>query len=95
MPTDIILDDSFIPVVKNGDLVAGESTRQHQKILLLTHKGELRESPLRGVGLRDFINEEDNGGLRIEIKREFESDGMAVKSIKARDAKINVEALYE
>lgn len=94
MPTDIILDEDFDLLFQSGDLVMGESTQQHQELLLLTAKGEIREFPTRGVHLRSWLQDDIGGDLNGAIKREFETDGMTVKSIRVVQGKVNVKANY-
>jgi hypothetical protein len=93
---DILLTDQFELVIVNGMLVRGESTRQHQHLLLATNKGDWRFSPLTGVGVASFLKDEGNtGGLLPEIKAQFELDGMQVTSLKIVDGKIVVDAKYK
>ena len=95
MPNDILLTDEFDLFFEDGDFVIGESTEQHQALLLLIDKGELREFPQRGVGLRTWINDDNDGDLNAAIKREFEADGMKVLAVQGRATKLRVEAIYE
>lgn len=96
MPVDLLLDDNFDILIQNGDLVAGESTRQHQILLLLSEKGEWREFPLRGVGLRSWLLDDQVGDLNAQIKREFEADGQTVSLVKTlANGNIQVEGVYE
>lgn len=79
-----------------GDLVLGESTRQHQELILISEKGEWRESPLTGVAIRTELQNETTGAeLLTRIKKEFERDGMSVLQIKAKGQSITTEAIYE
>lgn len=94
MPNDIIFTD-FAPTIANGDFKVGESTRQHQELLLLIEKGELREFPLFGVGIRTQILDENPAAVRAEIKRQFEMDGMKVLGVSGTIEKVNVEAVYK
>jgi hypothetical protein len=91
---DIILNSDKELDVKDGDFVVGESTLQHQDLLLVTNKGEWKENPLVAVGILGFLKEEDESGLMGEIKVQFEKDGMEVKEISIDDAKLNVDASY-
>jgi hypothetical protein len=51
MPTtDILLDDNNDLRIENGDFVVGDSTKQHQKLLLMLSKGDTRQFALDGVG---------------------------------------------
>lgn len=92
---DVLLDDEFDLLIKNGDLVIGESTYQHQQLLLLAEKGEIREFPTRGVGIRTWLLDDQAGNLNGAIKREFEADGMRVESVNTRGGNINVVANYD
>lgn len=84
MPLDLKLTEDFDLLFKDGDLVIGESSRQHQTLLLLSHKGEWREFPAVGVGLARWLNDEESGDLNARIKREFEADGMKIQQVKSR-----------
>lgn len=93
---DLLLNTSFDLDVNGGDLVTGESTRQHQQLLLLIEKGELREFPLRGVGLQTWLLDDQAGNLNATIKREFETDGMTVRQISgsATNGTLKTDAYY-
>ena len=95
MPVDILLNDSFDALITGGDFVSGESTRQHQKLLLLVERGEVREFPTRGVGLQSWLNDDTSGNLNAAIKREYEIDGMKVIGVKGSATNLQVEAVYE
>lgn len=93
---DLILDTDYDLKIANGDLVAGESTQQHQALLILIEKGELREFPTRGVGVQSWIIDDVNfGDLNAEVKRQFELDGMKVLSLKGKNANLQIEAYYD
>lgn len=92
---DILLEDNNNLQIANGDFVVGESTQQHQMLLLLTNKGEFKQHPDRCVGISNFIENEDNGAASREIHTEFSRDGMKISSIKVNIPNIEVEAEYE
>lgn len=98
-PIDILLDENFDLLIENGDFVLGDATRQNQALLLYCEKGENREFPTRGVGLRSWILDERPGDLNAAIKREFEADGMKVNGVKAKitldGVDLQVDAEYE
>lgn len=93
MPNDILLDSDFDLLFSDGDLVVGESTQQHQQLLLLCEKGEIREFPTAGVGLNSYMLDDNVGSLNGEIKRQFEKDGMKVDLVKSRVAGGNLSSL--
>lgn len=92
---DMILDEAGDLQIKNGDLVIGESTDQHQRLLLLATKGEFKQSPLTGVGLINFLNDENPGNLKTEIRKQITSDGQLIKSLKVKDGKIDLIAKFK
>ncbi len=94
MPIDILLDQSFDLLTGDGDFVAGEATRQHQSLILLTEKGENREFPSRGVGIQTYLLDEQAGSPNALIKREFEADGMTVEAIRGTGWNLTTEAKY-
>jgi hypothetical protein len=93
--TDILLDDTFDLAFENGDFLIGESTEQHQQLLLITNKGDWRENTTIGVGVKNWLKDEDNNTLLGEIKKEFERDGMLVESIALDGESIIINAPYK
>lgn len=95
MPKDYLLDDDFDLRIENGDFVVGESTAQHQKLLLMYNKGELRQYPRTGVGVISFINDDNLGDLYQEVIKHFKADDMDVQKLEIfPDGRMNVEAKY-
>lgn len=92
---DLLVDSTFDLAFADGDFVTGESTRQHQPLLLLIEKGELKEFPTRGVGIATWLNDHTTGNLNGAIKKEFELDGMKVLKVSGLGENFNVEAVYE
>lgn len=96
MPTDILLGDDMDLVFRNGDLVIGESTEQHKKLLLLNDKGHMKHAPQYGVGIGGYLNDDNLGELHGEIQEQFEKDGMRITKLKIFENRtIEVEAHYE
>lgn len=91
---DILLNTDLDLQFSNGDLVIGESTKQHQELLMLSKKGDWKENPTIGIGAPGFLKDEDYDGLLAEIKKEFERDGMVVRSVSYDNEKLNVDAYY-
>ncbi|HLO38376.1 MAG TPA: hypothetical protein VK173_07800 [Lacibacter sp.] len=92
---DIKLNINLDLEISGGDLVTGESTQQHQQLLLATVKGDWKENPTIAVGLFEYLKDNDGDGLLGEIKQEFERDGMIVNSLSRDGQKINVDASYK
>ncbi len=96
-PADILLDENMDVQVANGDFVIGDATLQNQKLLLLSEKGEWKQSPEMGVGLRSFLLDDATvHELHQEIQKQFSLDGMKVKSITGTTwANTIIDADYE
>lgn len=91
----ILLDDNLDVLITNKSLLVGDSTSQNQKILILSDKGEIKSNPMRGVGVRRFLEAETPDDLAREIRVEFIADGMNVNKIRIDlENKIEVDANY-
>ncbi|GAA4465249.1 hypothetical protein GCM10023093_17070 [Nemorincola caseinilytica] len=78
----------------DGDLAVIESTREHQRQLLLNNKGDFKENPTVCVGVINYIDdEEDTGALMREIAAQYALDGMTVQKVirEAGDIVSNAE----
>jgi hypothetical protein len=82
MPQDYKLDESDDLLITAGDFVVGESTQQHQSLLVRAKKGELRQYPKTGVGIDDFLQDDNPGDVWQEIQKQFDADGMVVRRIE-------------
>lgn len=91
---DILLDQDFDLLIQNGDLVIGPSSEQHQQLLLLSNKGDWRQFPMVGVGVREYLKDENENSMVGEIKEQFEMDGMEVKDIRIANGQIGIDAYY-
>lgn len=73
---DILLDEAGDLAFENGDLSVGESSQQEIELLLSTHRGEWKESPLTGAGLPQTIKSRaTRNAIRKIINSELERDG--------------------
>lgn len=82
------------PVVGGGGLVVSDILRQNQALLLMLHKGELKERPAVGVGISDMLLDNDPIYWRTMIKEQLEMDGQKVGSVKLTKTGIQIEATY-
>lgn len=81
MPVDYLhIDDDLL--ITNGDFVTGEAVLQHQQLLLRLKKGELRQYPKTGVGIDDFLLDDVPGDVYLEIRKQFEADGMNIRKLE-------------
>lgn len=82
--------------IEAGDIVVGESTRQHQTDIIYAHKAWNHFHPQVGVGISDYLNNTEGVvGLRSNIRYELERDGQAVEQILITKGEILITAAYE
>lgn len=92
---DFIIDENNELAIDNGDFIIDESDVQNQQLLLISDKGDWKENPTVGVGIKRWLSDDEPAGLLAEIKKEFQRDGMKVKDLSLTDDKIlNVDAHY-
>lgn len=93
---DILLDSDIDIAVRHGDLIVGESTQQHQQLLLLHHPGHVKQFGFVGAGLLDYLNDDNMGGLYREAEKQYTLDGMKVKKLEIyEDGNVITDATYE
>lgn len=80
-----------------GDLLVVESTRQHQRDLLLADKGHIRYKPQAGVGVVNFLLENEPTALMRTTRHEFTGDGMTVARVVCDKItnELDIDAEYE
>lgn len=76
-------------------LTIGNVTAQNQQLIIAMVKGELKEHPLVGVGIINYLNDENATGMLLEIKKQLKSDGMTVNNVAYSNGELTVEAAYE
>ncbi|MFT3750972.1 MAG: hypothetical protein QM768_21845 [Agriterribacter sp.] len=82
-------------IVKNNDLLIGNSDMQHKQDLLLTEKGSIKQYPDAGVGAQTFLEAEDTAGFLREVSLQFTADGMQVEKLQlTQQGVLNVAAKY-
>lgn len=91
---DLILANGDLSLI-DGDFATGESTGQHQELLLIATKGEFKQYPDRGVGAIMYAEDCSPANLIAAIQDEFSRDGMEINEIKFKDAKLNIDAEYK
>jgi hypothetical protein len=78
----------------NYDISTGGSTQQPERDLLLARKGDYRLNPDIGVGLQDFLNDENPDALYRSIRSQLAQDGMVVDSVHITQNKLHIDAHY-
>jgi hypothetical protein len=95
MMKDLLIDTTtYEQQIANGDFVTGESTLQHQKLLLETAKGEWKENPTVAVNAAAYLKDEDADGLLAEVKSEFQKDGMQIVKVAFENEELIIDANY-
>jgi len=79
---------------ENGDLKAGNSDKQHQRLLLVCDKGNYKEFPATGVGAFNYLESEDAADFLREVRTQFKADGMTINKLAFEDGKLKVDANY-
>ena len=80
-----------------GDLKLTESTFQHQRDLLLSDKGHIRDKPQAGVGAPNYLLDSESEALLRTTRKTFTADGMKVKkvAISPYNENLEIDASYE
>jgi len=93
--TDFTLDDSGDLKILGNNLVAADSTLQHQADIIWSEKSWWHFAPALGVGLQQWLNESGTSpGLVRVIRQELERDGMNVETVGIGDDGIKINATY-
>lgn len=90
----ILLDGSYSLAIEGRTLALGDTTRQNQALILLLHKGELKENAAVGVGISDMLLDHDPLHWRQEIREQLEMDRQNVRSVKITQKGITIDAHY-
>lgn len=92
---DIYLNDTFEPIVENGDFAVAPNLNQAQALLLQTNKGEWKQHPTMGVGVPNFLETFNMYELSREIREQFSKDGMKVNRVQINGTTLNVETEWK
>lgn len=93
---DYKLTDMDLTIV-NGDFAKDESTTQHMNLIVMLEKGELKQHPMFGVGIRSFLlDDRPLTEFESEACAQLEQDGLNIESFEAKNwDDVNIEAQYE
>lgn len=92
--TDILIDSNNYDLqIVAGDFKVGDSTTQHQQLILVAAKGDFKLSPLVGVDAFKHLHDHSNT-LARDARVEFIKDGMQVRAINNLKGNITVDANY-
>lgn len=92
---DILLNEILDLDIHAGDLNTGYSDLQHQELILINNRGNIKEFPVVGVDAFGYLQDNDTAALLQEIRKQFTADGMRVKTINITDdGQLNIDAVY-
>lgn len=84
---DILLGADGDVLIREGDLVIGSSTQQHQRLLLLLAPGGLKLHPTVGVDVYSYLLDDNKPDeLTRVIQREYEKDGLKINKVNGNTA---------
>lgn len=74
--------------IEDGDFAKHDAHQQHIKEILITSKGSLRQFPLVGCNITDFINApwslKTQVALEKTIRLQLEADGYTIRKVNAK-----------
>jgi hypothetical protein len=82
------------PVISHGTFAVGPVLGQNQTLILMLHKGEVKEAPYTGVGIADMLLDHDPLLWRTEIKEQLALDRQSVSSVSITTRGIAIDASY-
>lgn len=82
-------------VFADGDISVDEdSTQSHQRSILISAPGHLKEYPLGGADVEGYLIDDDVTGMLREVKKQLVADGMTVKKLSYVNGELEVGAYY-
>lgn len=81
--------------LSSGDFLYESGTDQHKKDILVADKGHYKETPEIGVGIINFLQDENPENMLRTIRKECVRDGMKVEKVAMQPAGIEIIAGYE
>lgn len=83
---DFMLDNTNDLLIKNGDLVVGETTTQESRLIVLSSVGNWRQFPLLGVGVIRWVNKAVTASversLQKAVRLQMEYDDKKLKELE-------------
>ncbi len=95
MPRDYLLDDDGDLAIRAGDFAFGEASKDNVDLLLRTEPGEVKFSPLTGVGIISFLRGVTSPLSDAELERvislQLEADGSANSKVEVKNGVITIK----
>ena len=78
-----------------GGISVGDTSQQNQYLILATHPGEWKENPLIGVGIGDYVNDNETDFVSHNIHEQFRMDGITIDQMTVKPGDIHIAASYQ
>ena len=75
-------------------LVVGDILHQNQALLMVFHKGDLKDDVSVGIGIDRMLLDNDRLTWSREIREQLEMDGQKVEEVKIDNKSIKIKASY-
>lgn len=79
--TDILLNNSGDLMIKDGDIVIGNSDDQNKIFIVKLKKGSLAQFPDVGAGITNDLKNDEVEPIRVEVIQQLVKEGMNVKKV--------------
>lgn len=94
--TDIQLTEEDDIDLSTGDVRYGESTRQHQRDILICAPGDFKQAPTVGVGSVRYLHDNLPDDYLRRVRKQLQQDGMNVLEVAYdQDMDLIVDASYD
>ncbi|MEO2080602.1 MAG: hypothetical protein ABGW88_13660 [Leeuwenhoekiella sp.] len=90
---DFLLDSDNDLLIQSGDMVLGDSQAQEIEMLLVSYKGQWKESPLTGAAIHEMIKSRSTSpAIKREINVQLANDGFKTKKVTLDFPNVTVDA---
>lgn len=93
--TDIQFGETGDLLFVDGDISYGESTKQHQRDILLAKPGDYKHAPDATMGINRELKDDDVDEMLGNILVKFRKDGMTFKKLDYKNGVLEINASYE
>jgi hypothetical protein len=87
-----MIGEDYDLLIEGGDFVVGDCLNQQVALLLLASPGDIRRAPEHGVGLSEYLLEEDNNELNGAIRLQLKMDNLKLRKMEITKTKLTVDA---
>lgn len=92
---DFVFDSATEDIkIVNGDLAIEDSDQQHTMSIIVANKGDYKSDPAVGVGIEDYLNDDNIEGMLKEIRRQLKYDGMTIEKLTYVNGSLEIQGNY-